>query len=211
MQTVLTDLGEGGLWLTITALAKREGIGKSAASEKVIALESDSLIKTKRGRGRQKLVNLAQYLMAIGKTGNAAQELAAETRAGADADDLPAAADQPTYRAAQTRKLQFEADLAELTLRQKLGELVPVADVEDAAAKVAEVIVRAIDRLATHAEAIAAAVGKDGVPGARAKLKEIAREIRTAAADAMTALATTPVKDSPAGSAPPAVPEQVAP
>ena len=185
MATELADLGAGGLWLTITELAKRERVGKPTVSEKVKALEAAGLITSKSGPRRTKLVNLAQYLTAKGNAGDAAAELAAETRGDAPPAE-PVPSDKPTYRDAQTRKLQFEADLAELTLRQKLGELVPVAEVEDAAAQFAEAITRVVHRLASHAEAMAAAVGKDGVAGARAHYKENSREILTALADAMT-------------------------
>jgi hypothetical protein len=54
--------------------------------------------------------------------------------------------------------------------------------------------------LASYAEAMAAAVGKDGVPGARVMFKEITREIRTAAAEAMLQLATSKPVETPADS-----------
>jgi hypothetical protein len=84
----------------------------------------------------------------------------------------------------QERAARYAADLKYLDLEERLGRLVPVAEVEDAAQKCAEATVRVVDRLPTYADAIAAAVGKDGPAGARAKLKEIAREIRQAIAEA---------------------------
>jgi hypothetical protein len=129
--------------------------------------------------GRSKLVNLAQYDRAVGETGDAVKEGAAATRADdGDAEKNPALRDH------QARAAQYTADLKFLDLEERLGRLVPVAEVEDAAAKCAEATVRIIDRLPTHADAVAAAVGKDGPAGARAKLKEIAREMRQAIADA---------------------------
>jgi len=185
---------EGGLWLSITDIARLEKKTRQAVSKRVAALVAAGEIATKRGENGSKLVNLAAYNRAIGAVGDAAKELAAETRADA-ATDAPAADGKPTYRDAQTRKLQFEADLAEIALAEKRAELVPVADVEDAAARVAEAIVRVIDRLTSYAEPMANAVGKDGVPGARAMFKEISRDLRTAAAEAMTHLADVPPND----------------
>src|SRR5579885_3455426 len=150
MTTELAALGEGGRWLTISKLAQREGVGKPTISERVKKLEQDGLLKTKPGKGRQKLVNLAQYLTAIGKAGDAAKELAAETRAAAEAP-APESAATPGYRDAQTRRVQFEADLKELELRQKLGELVAVGDLAAAAQACMETIVAAIERLKTRA------------------------------------------------------------
>jgi DNA-binding MarR family transcriptional regulator len=177
MTTELADLGEGGLWLTITELAARQGVGKPTISEKVKALEAADLIKTKPGRGRQKLVNLAQFLTAVGQAGDAAKELAAETREDVveAAPDAPAA---PAYRDAQTRKTQFEADLRELDLRARLGELIEVADLVPAAQECAEAIVAALGRQKTRAAEMAAAVGHDGERGARARYTIDERETR---------------------------------
>jgi hypothetical protein len=178
------DYLSAGLWLSITQLAELKGVGKPWISERVKALESAGRIAT-RVDGRSKLVNLAQYDRAVGETGDAIKEGAAATRAEAEGDPEK----NPALRDHQARAAQYTADLKFLDLEERLGRLVPVAEVEDAAAKCAEATVRAIDRLPTYADAIAAAVGKDGPAGARAKLKEIAREIRQAIAEAHGELA----------------------
>jgi len=177
------DYLSAGLWVSITQLAELKGVGKPWISERVKALESAGRIETKI-EGRSKLVNLAQYDRAVGETGDAVKEGAAATRADdGDAEKNPALRDH------QARAAQYTADLKFLDLEERLGRLVPVAEVEDAAAKCAEATVRIIDRLPTYADAIAAAVGKDGPAGARAKLKEIARELRTGIAEAHGELA----------------------
>lgn len=181
---------DGGLWLPVSEIAERLGVGKSTISEKVKALESEGRIATKPGKGRQKLINLAQYLTAVGKTGDAVKELAFEQRAE---PDTPAAPDAPPeaarLRDAQTRRAMFDADLKEIELKEKLGALIPVADVQEAQQRAAEAIVRIVERLPTFAEEIAVAVGKDGANGARATLKKIRRDLRQAIADALTAVA----------------------
>src|ERR1700754_2643587 len=119
------EQSEPELWLRITELAKREGVAKSVISEKVKAWEAEegNLVRVRR-EGRSKLVELGTFLRAKQSTGNAAKE------AGP-----------------QTREKQIAAYLKELELRQRLGQLVPVADVEDAALKAGQAIVTVIDRI----------------------------------------------------------------
>lgn len=193
MSTSNNQGGTDELWLTLTELAKREGVVKSVASERVTAFEAARLIKTKIGPRRSKLIELSQYLAARRATGDAAREAGAATKA-ADIDsphDMTEATTPtaPAYRDAQTREKQIATYLKELELRERLGQLVPATDLEAVANKVGEVIVRVIDRIPSHADAVAAAVAKDGTLGAKARLKEIAREIRVATAAAMLELA----------------------
>ncbi|WP_316224536.1 hypothetical protein, partial [Bradyrhizobium sp. SZCCHNR1091] len=72
-----------------------------------------------------------------------------------------------------------------------LGRLVPVAEVREAGMQAAEAIIRIVDRLPTSAETVAAAVVRDGVQGARAALKDVARDVRAAIAEAMGAIEAT--------------------
>jgi hypothetical protein len=63
-------------------------------------------------------------------------------------------------------------------------------DVERAMTRCAEVMVRAIDTLPRRAEDLAAAVAKDGVPGARAVLKQLAFDLRAKLAELRLAAAS---------------------
>lgn len=181
MADLLDDLG---LWESVAEVARRKGITRQSLNERVDRLEADGLIKVKR-EGRSKLINVAEFDRVVGDVGDAVKEGAAITRAETEGD----AEKNPALRDHQSRAAQYTADLKYLDLEERLGRLVPVAEVEDAAQKSAEATVRIVDRLPTFADAIAAAVGKDGPAGARAKLKEIARELRTAIAEAMGELA----------------------
>jgi hypothetical protein len=176
-------LDEFGLWESVAEVARRKGITRQSLNERVDRLVSEGLIKVRRD-GRSKLINVAEFDRVVGEVGDAVKEGAAATRADdGDAEKNPALRDH------QARAAQYTADLKFLDLEERLGRLVPVAEVEDAAAKCAEATVRIIDRLPTYADAIAAAVGKDGPAGARAKLKEIARELRSGIAEAHGELA----------------------
>lgn len=176
---------DGGLWLSISEIARIKEKSRQAVAKRVDALVEAGKLQTKPGEGGTKLVNLAQFDRAVGETGDAVKEGAAETRAEIEGD----AEKNPALRDHQSRAAKYAADLKYLDLEERLGRLVPVAEVEDAAQKCAEATVRVVDRLPTYADEIAAAVGKDGPAGARAKLKRIAREIRQAIADAHGELA----------------------
>jgi DNA-binding IscR family transcriptional regulator len=175
-----------GLWLSISEIARLKGKSRQAIAKRVASLVADDLLDTRPGENGTKLVNLAQFDRAVGDVGDAIKEGAAETRAEIETGEAPAS---PALRDHQARAAQYAADLKFLDLEERLGRLVPVAEVKDAGMKAAEAIVRIIDRLPTFAEAVAVAAVKDGTQGARGVLKEIARELRTAIADAMDVIA----------------------
>ena len=185
-----------GLWLTLTELAKREGIAKSVASERVTAFEAAGHIKTKPGPRRAKLIELGQYLEAKRLTGDAAKEAGAVTKSldlvsppAPDTLAEPAPSASPAYRDVQAREKQIASYLKELELRERLGELIRASEVIDAVQKCGETIVRVIDRLPSNADAMAASVAKDGTLGARARLKDCARDLRKALVVALRDLA----------------------
>lgn len=176
---------DAGLWLSISEIANERGKTRQAIAKRVAGLVEAGKLETRPGPNGTKLVNLAQFDRAVGETGDAVKEGAAETRAEGEGD----AEKNPALRDHQSRAAQYTADLKFLDLEERLGRLVPIAEIEDAAIKCAEATVRTIDRLPTFADAIAAAVGKDGPAGARGKLKEIGRELRAEIAKAFGELA----------------------
>ncbi|WP_022722956.1 hypothetical protein [Rhodopseudomonas sp. B29] len=178
---------DAGLWLSISDIARQKGKSRQAIAKRVAGLVEAGLVDTKPGGDGTKLVNLAQFDRAIGDTGDAVKEGAAQSRA--EADIAPAGDGSPALRDHQARAAQYTADLKFLDLEERLGRLVPIVDVTDGANRAAELIIREIDRLPSHAETLAAAVGKDGPQGARVALKDIARDIRTVIAEAMGVLA----------------------
>lgn len=186
---VIPTPSSDGLWLSVSDIARQRNRSRQAISKRVAELEAEGLIETRQGEGGTKLVNLAQFNIAVGETGDAVKESAAETRAENIADAAaPAPAAPAPLRDAQTRKTQYEADLREIELKVKLGEYVPLAEVIEGQQRAAEVIIRVIERKSARAAEIAAAVSKDGEAGARAKLRDIAREERQIIADALNGL-----------------------
>jgi hypothetical protein len=72
---------------------------------------------------------------------------------------------------------------------EKLGKLLPIEKIAEAAAQCAEALNRVIDQLPARADEIASAVAKEGEAGARAFLRSVARDMRERMADEMQRLA----------------------
>jgi DNA-binding MarR family transcriptional regulator len=194
---------DDGLWLPIAEIARIKNVSRQTIAEHVAKLEGAGKIETRPGPRGTKLVNLAQYNLARNEVGDAARELGAETKSFFDGDDdAPPSGNftgDPSYRDAQAREKKYRADLAEIEVRQRLGELVPVAKLADDVAKCAEAIVAAIERLPHGADECATAVAREGAAGARAYLKKSARATRVAIVAALQKLvADTQGKDDAA-------------
>lgn len=182
-----------GLWLSVSEIARQKNKSRQAIAKRVDALVAEGKLETRPGEGGTKLVNLAQFDRAVGDTGDAFKESSAETAAEIIAGDTPAS---PALRDHQSRQAKYAADLKYLDLEERLGRVVPIDDVKDAAVKAGEAIVRIIDRLPTYAEAMTVVATKDGVQASRAMFKDIARDLRTAIADAMGVIAAEAVPPS---------------
>lgn len=186
-----TELDDG-LWLSVTELAEKKGVGKSTISEKVKRLVEEGRLNVKAGAGKQKLINLAQYDTAIGAVGDVAKEQGAATKAATAAEasaPSPRQQDGGRYRDEQARDKAYSADLKFIELERARGNLLPVAEfdmvAEDAAARIGDIV---DGLLARDAELVAIAV-KEGENGMRAALKRIARGQREAIVKAMRDMA----------------------
>ena len=173
---------DAGLWLSVSEIARQKDKTRQAIAKRVDALVEAGKIETRQGPNGTKLVNLAQFDRAVGETGDAFKEAAAETRSDLDAGDTPAS---PALRDHQARAAQYTADLKFLDLEERLGRLVPIEEARAGGVKIGEAVVRIVGRLPTYAEAMTAIAVKDGVQGARGMFKEIERELRTAIAEAI--------------------------
>lgn len=184
--------GGGGLWLTITDLAALKGLGKPAISERVARFEAAGHLTTRPGKGRTKLVNVAEFDRAAGEIGDLAREQGAATRRGAALAAPPVAPqrsldpDAPVYTVEQARSMAYKAELLRLELQEKEGKIVSVEIVRAAAAHAGEEIVRIIERLPQAADDLAVALTKEGAHGVRLALKRVGLAMRT---DIATALA----------------------
>jgi len=93
-----------------------------------------------------------------------------------------AASDSSVARLTQARTATeiYRARTAELEYDQRVGKLLSTEDVTRSMERCAAVIVRELEGLPNFADEIAAAITKDGLPGARQALKNIARNVRLA-------------------------------
>lgn len=185
------DLVEAGLWLSISEIARERGKSRQAIAKRVDSLVEAGKLETRAGPSGTKLVSLAQFDRAVGETGDAFKEAAAETRAEAESDATAVAS--PALRDHQSRAAQYTADLKFLDLEERLGRLVPIDEAKQGGVKIGEAVVRILGRLPTYAEGMAAAAAKDGVQGARGMFKEIERDLRTAIAEAIGEIARAAV------------------
>jgi hypothetical protein len=175
---------DDGLWLSVTELAARKGVRKSTISEKVARLVESGRLATKPGKGKAKLINVAQYDLAIGEVGDIARETGAITKAEmatSNRDDSGTS----KYRDETTREKSYSADLKYLELEQRLGNLLVVAEfdaaAEDAASRIADVI---DGLLALDSELTTIAI-TEGENGMRAALKRISRQQRQQVVDTL--------------------------
>jgi MarR family len=182
----------GGLWMSVSEIAARKGVSKQAISERVARLVADGRLTTKPGKGKAKLVNLAQYDTAIGDVGDGAKEAAAATKAAnaAPADSAaPRQSDSGRFRDEQTREKAYAADLKFIELERLRGNLLPVAEfdplAEDAASRIADIV----DGLQARDSELTAIAIKEGENGMRAALKRITKMQRIAIVTAMKDMA----------------------
>lgn len=176
-----TDMPEG-VWKSLSEIAAMRGVTKVAIKKRVDRLEAEGRVTTRRV-GRERQVDLAAYDKAVGATGDAIKEQAAETARHArqvEPADAPSA-----LRDAQTQKAQWEARRSALDVSERLGKVVPVSAVEQAMVRAGEAIVRALEQLPTFAGDLTLAA-RDGEPAVRRKLREIKDQIRARAAEALT-------------------------
>jgi DNA-binding MarR family transcriptional regulator len=177
-------MAEAG-WMGVSELAIHRGVSKQAISKRVAALEARGAIKTRQGTGGVKLVHVAQFAKAVEETGDPSYEL---TGRGSKRGQVP----DYVYAEEQARKTAIQADLAQLELEERLGYLLPRAEVEAAMVRCGEVMVRVIEQLQTNVDDWASAVAKNGVHGLRLAVKAEQRRLRERIAQEMRLLADAP-------------------
>lgn len=177
--------GSDGVWLTIAELAKRKGISRQSASERINRLEQDGLIATRRD-GRSRLVELATFDRAVGQTGNAFREQGVQTKRETAEPSTNAA-----LRDAQTERAQYESKLKALDYAERTGQLVSIKGehgVETALVKVTEAIIRELGAPLNWVSEILETV-REGEPALRRLLRRKIHRQREVIATRLAALA----------------------
>ncbi|CUT12524.1 hypothetical protein BF49_3604 [Bradyrhizobium sp.] len=189
-----SDTADAGLWVSISELAGLKGVKKQSISEKVSRLVEAGRLTVRPGKGKTKLVNLAQYDLAVGEVGDGARELGAATKA-ANVRRSPAATSAPQtdsgrYRDEQARDKAYTADLKFIELERARGNLLQVAEFDFAAENAAARIADICDGLMAQDSELTAIAMKEGENGMRSALKRIVRSQREAIVRAMKDMAT---------------------
>ena len=186
---------DAALWLSISELARRKGVSQQAISDRINRLGDK--ITLRPGRGRQRLVNVAQFDQLTGDNSFLPQTAAAATvRMLADeplAPALPAAAGGggKTISEVQREKLLYDTGLVALKYAEARGEVLPIGGdhgIEQATREIGDAFRQAVGRLHMLAAEAVAVAAKDGVVGMRALLKSAERDILRSLATALAAI-----------------------
>ena len=166
-----------GLWLSVSDLASGKNVTRQAISLRVKRLSQSGMIHTRAGKGREVLVNVAEYDRATQQTTDLVRATNGGAKPAAAAVSQPVNED-PVLAREQARRTAYQAESARLDLEARLGTIVQVNEVTAALSVVAEALARGIDQLSAQAEDCAAAVARAGLPGARDFLRGAARTLR---------------------------------
>jgi DNA-binding MarR family transcriptional regulator len=175
-------------FVTISELARLRGVSIPAISKRVTRLEAASVLRTQPGPRGAKLVNVADFNRVAAQTVDAVRSLngASGGSPSPAADPTPGA---PILAKEQARRTKADADLKELDRDERIGQLVRGDKIKEAIVDALRMHTKVLSQLVSRAEENAAAVRKDGVPGARAFLKRLETELREDIADRALELA----------------------
>lgn len=202
---MLTDAGDAvdgdsGDWFTRADLARIKKVSRQAISKRWNPLKESGKISIRVVDGKEK-VRLAEWDAVTGEETEPARLLSVEEAPPSGENQPEPAPADPGYSRERTRQARYDADLKEIRLRKEMGELIEVAAVSDAMARCAEQIVRDLEQLPIHADDLAAAMSREGVPGLRKALKNVSRSMRTTLEQNMRLLAEAGDDDDEEGAA----------
>jgi hypothetical protein len=165
-------------WLSISGLARAIGRDKGGVSRRVSRLEGQGLLETRISDAGQKLVNRAEFDRVAVETVDAIQEAnglkaraARDPEGGASAGAVGASAG-PALSRAQTARTIAQAHIANLDLNQRVGKLLPVDRVQEAARSCAERLRSAVDQMPGRAEEVASGQTSPFAGALRAALRQ---------------------------------------
>ena len=166
-----------GFWLSVTELARQRGVDKAAISRRAKRYEAQGLLTPRAGKGGVKMINVAEFNRAAGEATDAVRALNG-AGGGQMASPAAAAPGDPILAREQARRASYDADLKKLELQERLGELVPAKDVQEAIVVLSENFVRALDQMPSRAEEGFAEATKGGVAGLRVFIRSLANGAR---------------------------------
>lgn len=157
MQAAVDETGD---WVAVSALAERYGVSRQAVSKRVGKFADKGQLPT-RGTGRGLRVHLPTYAQLVAASHDPAQDLrnrhVKRSESFDDALPIDAPPQQPKFNDAAAREKNAKAQLAEMQLAQKRGELVPVREIEAAAIETGTKITQRLNALKAAAGKLYAA------------------------------------------------------
>lgn len=211
--------------VSLVDLAKERGVSGAAIRKRVLKLEADGLIVGHLGANGSKFVSRSAFDFAVGQTGDPVKEASAASAAlmrGVEARPVPAPTsatvpapagfatvsadgETPAYRDAKARDAHYAAEIKRLTFERENKQLYPVAEVEAAMVRLADVVKEAAKGLVSRAEEGAEALDA-GMPAFRRWLalagddicRTIASEWRVLATEGETTAALPNVEEAEA-------------
>jgi hypothetical protein len=173
---------------SISELARLRNVAVSGLSKRISRLEAASVLRTQPGPRGAKLVNVADFNRVAAQTVDAVRSLNGASGGSPSPAADPAPGD-PILAKEQARRTKADADLKELDRDERIGQLVRGDKIKEAIVDALRMHTKVLSQLVSRAEENAAAVRKDGVPGARAFLKRLETELREDIADRALELA----------------------
>ncbi|MCF1502921.1 hypothetical protein L0F51_03960 [Afifella sp. H1R] len=186
--------------LSIGQIAEREGVSKQAISKIVKKLVDEHGVPVERdGRGRIARVSLAHFEHHRGHYTNPAKRSAvAAVSQSANADPGSSEARSPSDSFEEARRLNewLKLERGRIEHLEELKQLVRADKLRDALEAIGREIQAAVNRLQNQADDLAVAVSKEGVHGARVKLRAIAFDLNEDIAARLAAIGTkAPAED----------------
>lgn len=193
--TALKGADDPALWVSFSELARRKGITPQSVSERIARLGDK--IELRPGRGRERLVNIAQFDQVTGENSFLSQTAAAATVRMQAENPFPLA--QPaapggggrTISDVQREKLLYDTGLTALKYAEARSEVLPIDGehgIEQATREIGDAFRQAVGRLHMRAAEAVAVGAKDGVIGMRALLKSAERDILRSLSTALAAI-----------------------
>jgi DNA-binding transcriptional MocR family regulator len=178
------DPADDGLWMPIAELARLKGVERQTVHERVSKLESEGMLTTRPGKGKTRLVNVAEYDRLVNETTDFSRQQAADTaRANRESDW-----GDTRLRDTQLQKLRYEAALKQIELRKAVGDLVEIGRVDEVIAEVGEELKKPLEQVPLRTDEIVAAAVSGGAAAVRVLLMEIVFDLRTKFTEALRKL-----------------------
>ncbi len=213
MNTALHTPVDVAAWLPVFELARHVGVSRQAVHKRIGKLGDRLAVK---GEGRGMRVHVETYLALTGAAHDPAQDLRNHAqrsvpRGGAQPVPPPSAplaapfatianpAPKPAvseYEGEKTLSIRADRELRELKLAQQRRELVPVRDVEAAAAAIATGIRQRLDTLKASFTRLHAASRQGGEDAVRVELSRMVDDLQRGIVADMTRAAS--LDDTPA-------------